>query len=107
MELEYKEHPTKEDLLAYFENRISIRKITEREALRLMDVDDADIDKILNAEEIVVSKNGKTKINKVIPKTSAYKLAGNSIVVSCLYYIFKELLTTDGEFDYEQIYQMA
>ena len=45
--LVYHEHPTKEDLLEYFFQRIRVRKMHEREAMRLMDVDDADIDKIM------------------------------------------------------------
>lgn len=56
--------------------RYRIRKLTPRECFRLMDVDDSDIDKI--------QATG-------ISKTAQYKLAGNSIVVSCLYYIFKSL----------------
>jgi site-specific DNA-cytosine methylase len=76
--MEYKPHPTKEDLLAYFGQRIRIRKMTEIEAMRLMDVEDSDIQKVQQAG---------------IAKTNIYKLAGNSIVVSCLYYIFRNLFT--------------
>lgn len=53
-----------------------IRKLTERECFRLMDVDDADIDKILNSG---------------ISKTRLYCMAGNSICVSVLYHIFRKL----------------
>ena len=53
-----------------------IRKLTERECFRLMDVSEADIDKIQAAG---------------ISKTQQYKMAGNSIVVSCLYHIFDRL----------------
>ena len=91
MELTYHEHPTKEELLEYFGQRIRVRKITERTAMRLMDVDDADIDKIMNATETVTLKNGTTKTKKAISKTAVYKLAGNSIVVSCLYHIFRTM----------------
>lgn len=91
MELTYHEHPTKEDLLEYFGQRIRVRKMTERTAMRLMNVDDADIDKIMNATEIVTLKNGTTKTKKAISKTAVYKLAGNSIVVSCLYHIFRTM----------------
>lgn len=35
MELTYHEHPTKEDLLEYFGQRIRVRKMTPREAFRL------------------------------------------------------------------------
>lgn len=53
-----------------------IRKLTPRECFRLMDVYDADIDKIQNAG---------------ISKSAQYKLAGNSIVVACLYHIFRKM----------------
>lgn len=91
MELTYHEHPTKEQLLEYFSQRIRVRKMTPREAFRLMDVDDSDIDKIMNAEQTVTLKNGTTKTRKAISKTACYKLAGNSIVVSCLYHIFRTM----------------
>lgn len=55
---------------------IRIRRLTERELYRLMDVDEADIDTLLAAP---------------IPRTQHAKLAGNSIVVACLYYIFRNL----------------
>lgn len=89
--LVYHEHPTKEQLLEYFSRRMRVRKMTPREAFRLMDVDDSDIDKIMNAEETVVLKNGTIKTRKAISKTACYKLAGNSIVVSCLYHIFYQM----------------
>lgn len=89
--LVYHEHPTKEQLLEYFSQRIRVRKMTPREAFRLMDVDDSDIDKIMNAEQTVTLKNGTTKTRKAISKTACYKLAGNSIVVSCLYHIFRTM----------------
>ena len=53
-----------------------IRKLTPRECFRLMDVSETDIDKLLNAG---------------ISNTQLYKLAGNSIVVSCLYHIFRKM----------------
>lgn len=91
-DLTYHERPTKEDLLEYFGQRIKIRKMTPREAFRLMDVDDSDIDKIMNATETVTLKDGTVKTKKAISKTACYKLAGNSIVVSCLYGIFRTML---------------
>lgn len=75
-DMEYHPNPTKEDLLEYFGQRIRIRKMTPTEALRLMDVDDADIEKMKAAG---------------IAKTQLYKLAGNSIVVNCLYHIFRTM----------------
>lgn len=89
--LVYHEHPTKEQLLEYFSQRIAVRKMTSKEAFRLMDVDDSDIDKIMNAEETVTLKNGTVKTRKAISKTACYKLSGNSIVVSCLYHIFRTM----------------
>lgn len=65
-----------------------IRRLTERECFRLMGMDDADIDKIDAYRIRQTLKNGKVK-EKPIPKSQKYKLAGNSIVVSCLYHIFK------------------
>lgn len=53
-----------------------IRKLTPRECFRLMDVSDDDIDKIQNTG---------------ISKSAQYKLVGNSIVVACLYHIFRKL----------------
>lgn len=91
-DMEYKEHPTKEDLLEYFGQRIKVRKMSPREAFRLMDVDDSDIDKMMNATETVTLKNCTVKTKKAISKTALYKLAGNSIVVSCLYHLFRTLL---------------
>lgn len=150
MELTYHEHPTKEQLLEYFSQRIRVRKMSEREAMRLMDVDNADIDRIMalpfksmqERNEYFASRKdelqrleteltslkaeikdgkwtlnnegidpetkkqvntaikqyraNKSEINRIkrrgIAKTAVYKLAGNSIVVSCLYHIFRTLL---------------
>ena len=90
-ELVYHPHPTKEQLLEYFSRRIRVRKMTPREAMRLMDVDDSDIDKIMNATETFTLKDGTVKTKKAISKTAVYKLAGNSIVVSVLYHIFRTM----------------
>ena len=62
------------ELLRY--EGIRIRRLSERELYRLMDVSEPDIDTLLAAP---------------IPRTQHAKLAGNSIVVSCLYYIFKNI----------------
>ena len=85
---------------------IRIRKLTERECFRLMDLDDDDIDKIqafrypqdqtttdclgrilLNEE----GKEQKQRKNKPISRTAQYRLAANSIVVACLEGIFEQL----------------
>lgn len=89
--LVYHEHPTKEQLLEYFSGRIRVRKVTPKTAFRLMNLDDSDIDKIMNATETVTLKNGTTKTKKAISKTACYKLAGNSFVCSVLYHIFRTM----------------
>lgn len=68
-----------------------IRKLTPREVFRLMDVDDADIDKLLNHKITTTLKNGAVR-EKEIPRTQLYKMAGNSIVVSCLFHLFRTML---------------
>lgn len=61
--------------------RFRIRKLTPRECFRLMDVNDEDIDKMMNAG---------------ISQTQLYRLAGNSIVVAVLEKIFdKMFINTD------------
>lgn len=60
------------------EPRYRIRKLTPRECFRLMDVDNADIDKIQEAG---------------ISNSQQYKMAGNSIVVACLYHLFRKMFT--------------
>lgn len=89
--MEHREHPTKEDLLDYFSRRIRVRKMTPREALRLMDVADSDIDRMMCATETVTRKDGTVRVKPAISKTALYRLAGNSIVVSCLYHIFRTM----------------
>lgn len=56
--------------------RYRIRKLSPTECFRLMDVNDNDIEKMKQAG---------------IAKTNLYKLAGNSIVVSCMYHLFRKL----------------
>lgn len=53
-----------------------IRKLTERECFRLMDVPEEYIDRIQAAG---------------ISRSQQYKMAGNSIVVACLFHIFRRL----------------
>ena len=60
----------------------AIRKLTVRECYRLMDVPENVIDKLLSCDE-----NGK----QIISNSQGYKLAGNSIVVSCLYHLFEQI----------------
>ena len=58
-----------------------IRKLTPTECFRLMDVEDEDIEKMNQAG---------------IAKTNLYKLAGNSIVVSCMFHLFRKLFIEKG-----------
>lgn len=66
----------KDNLLMENFTNYRIRKLTPRECFRLMGVSEKDIDNI--------QKSG-------ISKTQQYKMAGNSIVVDVLYYIFKKM----------------
>ena len=61
--------------------RYRIRKLTPTECFRLMDVGDEDIEKMKQAG---------------IAKTNLYKLAGNSIVVSCMFHLFRKLFIEKG-----------
>ena len=61
--------------------KFRIRKLTERECFRLMDVDDKDIDKI--------QATG-------LSKSAQYKLAGNSVVVNVLFHLFRKLFIETG-----------
>lgn len=54
--LTYNPKPTKEDLLEYFSQRIRVRKMSPKEALRLMDFSEESINKIMNAEIKTVLK---------------------------------------------------
>lgn len=64
-----------------------IRKLTPRECFRLMDVSDADFDKLL-----VMETTGKdNNMKRVISDSQLYKMAGNSIVVACMALIFENL----------------
>lgn len=67
-------------IIEYFAN-YRIRKLTPRECFRLMGVSEKDIDNI--------QKSG-------ISKTQQYKMAGNSIVVDVLYYIFKKMFVDNS-----------
>lgn len=104
--LVYHEHPTKEQLLEYFSRRIRVRKMTPREAFRLMDVDDEDIEKIqaypfktYAEREEAIAKADKKELARIkresICKTAQLRLAGNSIVCSVILNIFRTLFIPD------------
>lgn len=98
----YHEHPTKEALLEYFSQRIRVRKMMPREAFRLQDVSDEDIDKIqaypfstLAERDSAIAKADKKELTRIkkesIAKTRQYALAGNSITCAVLVNIFRTL----------------
>lgn len=66
------------------EREFRIRKLTPRECFRLMGLHDDDIDKIQQAD---------------ISNTQQYKMAGNSICIPVLEYIFKQLFIGDDKFE--------
>lgn len=76
------------------ETRYRIRKLTPTECLRLMGVDDSDIEKMKSAKLIQTLKPGKVK-ERPMPKTQLYKMAGNSIVVDVLYHIFHQMFIAE------------
>ena len=101
-ELVYHEHPTKEQLLEYFSQRIRVRKMTPREAFRLQDCSDEDIEKIqaypfktYAEREASIKKADKKELTRIkresIAKTRQYALAGNSITISVLVNIFRTM----------------
>lgn len=70
-----------------------IRKLTPRECLRLMDVDDRHIDTLIGARETM--RNGKER--QAISNSALYRLAGNSIVVNCMTLMFENLFYPQTE----------
>ena len=59
-----------------------IRKLTPTECLRLMSVPQWALERML-------SKNEKGE--QMISNSQLYKMAGNSIVTDCLYYLFEQI----------------
>lgn len=71
--------------------KVYIRKLTPRECYRLMDVSEENIDKLM------LPKDEKGK--PIISNSGHYKLAGNSIVVSCMTAMFRNLIIGPPERD--------
>ena len=68
-----------------------IRKLTERECFRLMDVPEEYIDRLMSDTGFIVW-NGKKYVQVPrIARSRLYKMAGNSIVVACMYHIWRKL----------------
>lgn len=83
--------------------RLRIRKLTPRECFRLMGVREKEIDKIQQTKfltnEVVPAENQDNPDAKPISNSQQYKMAGNSIVVDCLFYIFRNLFIGEPEED--------
>lgn len=86
--------------------RYRIRKLSERECLRLMGLQDADIDKIQNYPYIPDGEGGwilpegmdEAQAKKMkISASQQYKMAGNSIVVQVMEGIFTQMFRKDSE----------
>lgn len=71
----------RKDCLVAEQPKLLIRKLTEREALRLMDVPERYIDMMLSSG---------------VSRTAIYKAAGNSIVVACMEHIFNSLFNDNS-----------
>ena len=71
--------------------QIRIRKLSPRECWRLMDFSDEDFDK---AKAVGISN------------TQLYKIVGNSIVVACLYHIFRKLFIDFNEVKKDEIQKL-
>lgn len=63
-------------------NRLAIRKLTPKEYFRLMGFQDSDVD--------ILIKNG-------ISNTQLYKMAGNSIVVNVIEFLFCQIFDSDNK----------
>lgn len=80
-----------ENSLRRIEYGYRIRKLTERECFRLMDVPEEYIDRLMSDTGFIVW-NGKKYVQVPrIARSRLYKMAGNSIVVACMYHIWRKL----------------
>lgn len=71
------------------DKKLTIRKLTERECLRLMSFTDEEIDRLKNAQD----ERGRP----LFAMTNLYKFAGNSVVVECYKHIIGEIIKADEE----------
>lgn len=72
-------------------NSENIRKLTPSECYRLMDMDESNIQKIVNAKDA----DGK----QLVSDTQQYATAGNGIVVACLEFIFHNMFISISDKD--------
>lgn len=95
-------------------HNLRVRKLTPRECFRLMGMAEEDINKIQELsmfdilypnisrtkdDALLTKKELKAKKEPAISNSQQYKMAGNSIVVDVLYYIFKQLFHEDREIE--------
>lgn len=72
-------------------NSEHIRRLTPSECFRLMDMDEENIQKIVDAKD----SNGK----QLVSDTQQYSCAGNGIVTACLEFIFRNMFISTPEED--------
>ena len=66
------------------EEKLTIRKLTERECLRLQAYNDEEIDRLVSE----MDEKGKRRY----PKTFCYQVAGNSVCVDCFKLITEQIV---------------
>lgn len=71
-------------MITMSEEKLTIRKLTETECLRLMGFDDEEIGRLRNATD--------DKGRPLFSRTALYKFAGNSVVVDCFKAITEEII---------------
>lgn len=64
--------------------KLTVRKLTERECLRLMSYTDEEIDRLMDAKD----EKGK----QLFSRSYLYQMAGNSVVVDCFAHILTEVI---------------
>ena len=74
-----------------------IRRLVPREAFYLMGVSEHDTEKLLQTRTYEKKVKGEVKevTEQIISDSSAYKLAGNSIVTNCLSAIYNQIWFAD------------
>lgn len=64
--------------------KLTVRKLTERECMRLMSYTDDEIDRLMQAKD--------AKGKQLFSKSYIYQMAGNSVVVDCFAFILDEII---------------
>ena len=71
-------------MITMTENKLTIRKLTETECLRLMGFNDEEIGRLKDAKD--------AKGKPLFSRTAIYQFAGNSVVVDCFEAITMEII---------------